>query len=163
MILKVTNELSADEKYCGLTLESLLKLHQAKAFDQRTSVLQYVIILIHRHDKEALTFPEEVATSVCEASRVNMDSIEADIQSLSMGFQQHRALVMELMMIQKEKTNKEKDENDVKINDMVENDSTSHINNTIINGDDKAHDGMMNSTDMHCCYRHGDGIVIYIL
>ena len=96
MILKVTNELSAGVKHVGLTLESLLKLHNAKAFDQRTSVLQYVIMLIYRHDLEALTFPEEIATSSHEASRMGLDSIEGDIRSLSQGFQQHKSFVIEL-------------------------------------------------------------------
>jgi hypothetical protein len=96
VILKVTNELSADEKHVGLTLDSLLKLHNAKAFDQRTSVLQYVIMLIYRHDLNALTFPEEVGTSSYEASRVGLDSIDGDIRSLLQGFQQHKSFVVEL-------------------------------------------------------------------
>lgn len=96
MILKVTNELSADEKHVGLTLESLLKLHSAKAFDQRTSVLQYVIMLIYRHDLDALTFPEEIGTSSQEASRIALDSIDVDVRSLSLGFQQHKSFVLEL-------------------------------------------------------------------
>jgi len=96
VILKVTNELSADEKHMGLTLDSLLKLHNAKAFDQRTSVLQYVIMLIYRHDLEALTFPEEIGTSSCEASRLGLDSIEGDIRGLSLGFQQHKSFVLDL-------------------------------------------------------------------
>jgi hypothetical protein len=96
VILKVTNELSADEKHVGLTLDSLLKLHNAKAFDQRTSVLQYVIMLIYRHDLDALTFPEEVGISSQEASRVGLDSIDGDIRSLSQGFQQHKSFVVEL-------------------------------------------------------------------
>ena len=42
----------------GFTLDSLQKLNSAKAFDKKTSVLQYVITLIFRNDPDCLQFPE---------------------------------------------------------------------------------------------------------
>lgn len=38
----------------GFTVDSLLKLNSAKAYDKKTTVLQYVIKLLMRNDSDAL-------------------------------------------------------------------------------------------------------------
>lgn len=76
-ILKVGNQLNEGEDHKGFTVDSLLKLNSAKAFDKKTSVLQYVVKLILRNDEEALKFPEELK-NIAEASRFGLDGIISD-------------------------------------------------------------------------------------
>ena len=49
-ILKVGNQLNDGADHAGFTVDSLLKLQSAKAFDKKTSILQYVVMLINRND-----------------------------------------------------------------------------------------------------------------
>lgn len=76
-ILKVGNQLNDDKVHHGFTLDSLLKLNSAKAFDKKTSVLQYVIILLYRHDESALNFPATLH-DLNDASRLQLDPINND-------------------------------------------------------------------------------------
>lgn len=80
-ILKVANQLN-DEQQAGITVESLVKLATIKAFDKKTSVLQYVIMLIFRHDADALKFPEDLV-HLAEASRLGMDNLVSENQGLA--------------------------------------------------------------------------------
>ena len=73
-ILKVGNQLNDGADHAGFTVDSLLKLQSAKAFDKKTSILQYVVMLIHRNDTNCLHFTDDL-THVPEASRLSMDSI----------------------------------------------------------------------------------------
>ena len=60
-ILKIGNQLNDQEgaeRQAGFTVDSLLKLQNAKAFDKKTSILQYVVTLIHRSDVNCLYFNE---------------------------------------------------------------------------------------------------------
>jgi hypothetical protein len=73
-ILKIVNQLSEGEELKGITVESLLKLSTAKAFDKKTSVLQYVIMLITRHYADALQFPDDLKY-LFDVSRLSLDTI----------------------------------------------------------------------------------------
>lgn len=42
----------------GFTLDSLLKLNTAKAFDKKTSILHYLVMLARRNDPTLLEFKE---------------------------------------------------------------------------------------------------------
>ena len=76
-ILKVGNQMNDGAEHLGFTLDALLKLQSAKAFDKKTSVLQYVIMLIQRNDEDSLLFPEDLV-HVAEASRLTMESVQSD-------------------------------------------------------------------------------------
>ena len=94
-ILKVGNQLNDGEQH-GFTLDSLLKLNSAKAFDKKTSVLQYVISLIFRSDNaDCLKFPEDLS-HVNEASRITLDSIASEKQILRDEFDTNFAVVLEM-------------------------------------------------------------------
>jgi hypothetical protein len=80
-ILRVGNQLNDGEKHAGFTLDSLLKLQSAKAFDRKTSVLQYVITLIFRNDPDCLLFPNDIA-SIAEAARLTLDNIQQEKKGL---------------------------------------------------------------------------------
>ena len=69
----------------GFTLDSLLKLQAAKAFDNKTTILNYVIKLIHRNDATCLYFPEDLV-HVSEASRLIFDSVTGERKMLRAGY-----------------------------------------------------------------------------
>jgi hypothetical protein len=81
VILKVGNQLNDGEAHKGFTVDSLLKLNSAKAFDKKTSVLQYVITLIFRNDEDCLRFPDDLK-HVSEAARMSMDTIISEKNGL---------------------------------------------------------------------------------
>lgn len=60
----------------AFTLDSLLKLKDAKAFDQKTTIMQYLVRLIMRHDPEILDFKHDLKR-VPKASRYNVLRIAA--------------------------------------------------------------------------------------
>jgi hypothetical protein len=80
-ILKVGNQLNDGEVHKGFTVDSLLKLQSAKAYDKKTTVLQYVITLISRNDEDCLKFPEELK-HVSDASRLSFDTITTERAAL---------------------------------------------------------------------------------
>ena len=41
-------------------MDALLKLPTAKAFDKKTTILQYVIMVLDRNDASALDFPAQL-------------------------------------------------------------------------------------------------------
>jgi hypothetical protein len=67
----MNDEGGASQHLTGFTLDSLLKLQSAKAFDKKTSILQYVITLIFRNDENCLCFPDDL-TNVGTASRYTL-------------------------------------------------------------------------------------------
>ena len=85
-ILKVGNQMNDGKKHVGFTLDSLLKLQSAKAFDKKTSILQYVIMLIHRNDEKCLQFPKELS-HCAEASRLTLDSAYQEQVALRKGLE----------------------------------------------------------------------------
>jgi hypothetical protein len=84
-ILKVGNQLNDGEEHKGFTVDSLLKLQSAKAYDKKTTVLQYVITLIFRNDEDCLKFPDELK-HVAEASRLSFDIIVSEKTALRQEF-----------------------------------------------------------------------------
>ena len=94
-ILKVGNQMNDGEQHLGFTLDSLLKLQSAKAFDKKTSILQYVIMLIHRNDESCLSFPEDL--SHCqEASRLTLDSAQQEQVALRQGLEASLRVIAEI-------------------------------------------------------------------
>jgi hypothetical protein len=94
-ILKVGNQLNDGEEHKGFTLDSLLKLQSAKAFDKKTSILQYVIMLIFRNDPDCLRFNEDLK-HVSEASRLTFESVAAEKSALKDEFDANFKIVMDI-------------------------------------------------------------------
>eukprot|EP00977_Amphora_coffeiformis_P022275 scaffold10723_cov164-Amphora_coffeaeformis.AAC.3 len=86
MILTLVNTINTggEEKGVaqGFSLEALLKLNEAKAFDKKTSVLQYLVKLVRRNDEGLLNFHKELK-HVSEAQNLMMDMLAGDIKKLS--------------------------------------------------------------------------------
>ena len=91
-ILKVGNQMNDGEENAGFSLDSLLKLQSAKAFDKKTSILQYVIVLIYRNDENCLQFPDDL-TNVSEASRITLDSVSSEATQLRQGLDEACAVI----------------------------------------------------------------------
>lgn len=83
-ILKVGNQMNDGEDNAGFSLDTLLRLQSAKAFDKKTSILEYVITLIHRNDENCLAFPDDLA-NVSEASRITLESVQSEAVGLRQG------------------------------------------------------------------------------
>jgi Formin Homology 2 Domain len=94
-ILKVGNQMNDGEKHLGFTLDSLLKLQSAKAFDKKTSILQYVIMLIHRNDEQCLRFPDDLA-HCAEAARLTLDSAQQEQVALRQGLEASLRVIAEI-------------------------------------------------------------------
>ena len=94
-ILKVGNQMNDGEKHLGFTLDSLLKLQSAKAFDKKTSILQYVIMLIHRNDERCLAFPDDLK-HCAEASRLTLDSAQQEQVALRQGLEASLRVIAEI-------------------------------------------------------------------
>ncbi|CAE7701703.1 Daam2, partial [Symbiodinium microadriaticum] len=80
-ILKVGNQMNDGEQHLGFTVDSLLKLQNAKAFDKKTSILQYVVMVIQRNDESCLLFPEDL-THLTESERMSLSQISQELDTL---------------------------------------------------------------------------------
>ncbi|KAJ1440629.1 hypothetical protein B484DRAFT_140080 [Ochromonadaceae sp. CCMP2298] len=94
-ILRVGNQLNDGEQHSGFTLDSLLKLQSAKAFDRKTSVLQYVVTLIHRNDPDCLRFPDDLP-HIAEAARLKLEDVGGEKKVLREEFDRNCQIVGEI-------------------------------------------------------------------
>lgn len=83
-ILKVGNALNDDADQVAFSIASLPTLAAAKAFDNKTSILQYVVMLIQKNDPACLLFPDELSHTAA-ASRFPMAVVTAEVSSLCTG------------------------------------------------------------------------------
>lgn len=84
IVLNVGNRLntagpSTKGKAGAFTLESLLKLNQAKAFDKKTTFLHYIIVIVKRNDEELLTFKDDLS-AVFLAGKIYWDQCILDLE-----------------------------------------------------------------------------------
>jgi hypothetical protein len=82
VVLKLGNKLNVGAKQVNaFTLDSLIKLKDAKAFDKKTSVMQFLIRLVQRQEPDTLNFREDLA-NVPNASQVSTLTILTELKSL---------------------------------------------------------------------------------
>lgn len=97
LILEVTNELSGNEKHVGLKLESLLLLHITKAYDLKTTILDYIIILLYRFDKDiVLSCPEDLIVTINTILKIDLDVIIQDIEALHKNYNQCKDFISQV-------------------------------------------------------------------
>lgn len=65
----------------AFTLDSLLKLSQAKAFDKKTTFLHYVVMIVHRNNEILLNFTDDLPT-VLKADKVYWDQCLQDLEEV---------------------------------------------------------------------------------
>ncbi|EWM29955.1 formin like protein [Nannochloropsis gaditana] len=69
----------------GITLDSLLKLPEAKAHDRKTSILHGLIQVIKKNEPDVLAFTEDLQ-SVRPASKILLELVLAEIRELEAGW-----------------------------------------------------------------------------
>jgi len=86
--LKLGNTLNAmggrGKDVVAITLDSLLKLHEAKAFDKKTSVLQYLVTIIDKNDKDILNVSTDLLPAL-KAERIMLELLTKSIADLQEG------------------------------------------------------------------------------
>eukprot|EP00536_Pseudo-nitzschia_multiseries_P013633 jgi/Psemu1/212264/e_gw1.595.26.1 len=84
IILTVVNEINTGGEgnlAIGFTLDALLKLNEAKAFDKKTSVLHYVVKLVKKNDESLLAFENDLS-HVLPAESVLLDTVVGDLKAI---------------------------------------------------------------------------------
>jgi len=85
--LKLGNALNtggSNEEVKAITLDSLLKLAEAKAFDRQTSVLHYLVSIVEKNDADVLKLSEDFVP-VKAAERVAMEMLAQELKSMNKG------------------------------------------------------------------------------
>jgi aryl carrier-like protein len=96
VILKVGNQLNDEEELIGFTVDSLVMLQYQKAFDKKTSILQYIVRLVSRNDEACLLFPEEDLVHLTESETLSMDQILSEMSLLSSSHQSCKEILNEI-------------------------------------------------------------------
>ena len=65
----------------AFTIESLLKLNQAKAFDKKTTFLHYIVLVVLRHNDSLTSFKDDLS-SVLKSDKIYWDQIETDLEEV---------------------------------------------------------------------------------
>ncbi|CAN0381512.1 unnamed protein product [Ascophyllum nodosum] len=91
IILKLGNQLNEGQT-TGFTLDSLLKLNTAKAFDKKTSILHYLVILAKRNDPSLLDFKDDLKHAF-PASRLLISTITTELDDLNKAFASFKRVV----------------------------------------------------------------------
>ena len=84
VVLKVGNQLNQGGKTRAFTLDSLLKLSTTKAFDNKTTVLDYLVKVVMKHQGAALDFKSELC-HVQAAQRMSLLLMEGEANELEAG------------------------------------------------------------------------------
>jgi hypothetical protein len=85
MILMLGNQINtggSGRMAQGFSLDALLKLDEAKAFDKKTSVLQYLVKLVKTNDSDLLNVREEIP-SLGTAENVVVDGLVNELNQLN--------------------------------------------------------------------------------
>lgn len=77
----------------AFTIESLLKLNQAKAFDKKTTFLQYIIMVVKRHNIDLVDFKDDLQ-SVLKADKIYWDQIENDLEQVESQLENVRKIAL---------------------------------------------------------------------
>lgn len=73
---------SGEQNKAGaFTLDSLLKLNQAKAFDKKTTFLNYIVLIVQRNNELLLKFDDDIQ-GVITAERVYWDQCVSDLEDV---------------------------------------------------------------------------------
>jgi len=65
----------------AFTLDSLLKLKQAKAFDKKTTFLHYIVLIVRRNNELLLNFKDDIPT-VYTSDKIFWDQCVADLEEV---------------------------------------------------------------------------------
>lgn len=77
----------------AFTLDSLLKLNQAKAFDRKTTFLNYIILIVHRNNEILLNFKDDLP-AVFKADKVFWDQCLSDLDEVESQLENVRKIAL---------------------------------------------------------------------
>jgi hypothetical protein len=110
-----TAGVNSQRKAGAFSLESLLKLNQAKAFDKKTTFLHYVVLIVRRNNELLLRFQDDLPT-VLKADKVYWDQCLADLEEVENQLENVRRISLYQARIQQEyrlkRRNPREDDND---------------------------------------------------
>jgi hypothetical protein len=96
-VLNIGNKLntagSGQRKANAFTLESLLKLGQAKFFDKKTTVLDYVVLVVCRNNEFLTRFSDDLPT-VFMASKIHWEQCLADLDEVESQLENRQKLTL---------------------------------------------------------------------
>ncbi len=77
----------------AFTLNSLLKLNQAKAFDKKTTFLHYVVVVMRRNNEDLLGFKDDLS-NVMKAEKIYWDQCVTDLEEVENQLENVRKLAL---------------------------------------------------------------------
>lgn len=78
----------------AFTLDSLLKLNQAKAFDKKTTLLHYVILVVRRNNELLIRFSDDLP-SISKAEKVYWDQCMSELDQIENQLENVRKLALD--------------------------------------------------------------------
>jgi len=96
IVLNIGNRLNTagntqKRKAGAFSIKSLLKLNQAKAFDNKTTFLHYVVLVVQRNSEELLDFKEDLP-SVSKADKIYWDQCVGELEEVETQLENVRKL-----------------------------------------------------------------------
>jgi hypothetical protein len=110
---------SRQSKAGAFTLDSLLKLSQAKAFDKKTTFLHYVVMIVHRNNEILLNFTDDLPTCL-RADKIYWDQCLQDLEEVENQLENVRRISVYEAVARKHnlRNHEKKDDDDDSIGDL---------------------------------------------
>ena len=98
IVLNIGNRLNTagpgeKRKAGAFTIKSLLKLNQAKAFDNKTTFLHYVVLVVQRNNEFLLDFKEDLPTTL-KADKIFWDQCVNELEEVETQLENVRKLAL---------------------------------------------------------------------
>lgn len=98
IVLNIGNRLNTagpgeKRKAGAFSIKSLLKLNQAKAFDNKTTFLHYVVLVVQRNNEDLLDFKEDLPT-VSKADKIFWDQCVNELEEVETQLENVRKLAL---------------------------------------------------------------------
>jgi hypothetical protein len=107
----------------AFTLDSLLKLNQAKAFDKKTTFLNYIVLIVRRNNELLLNFKSDLPT-VFEADKIFWDQCIADLEEVENQLENVRKIALyqaqQAQSFRRRRKTKPRDDPDESLSDSEE-------------------------------------------
>lgn len=142
IVLNIGNRLNTagpgqKRKAGAFSIKSLLKLNQAKAFDNKTTFLHYVVLVVQRNSEALLDFKDDLPT-VSKADKIYWDQCVRELEEVETQLENVRKLALYeaktnkiLYKLPKKKTPEEdNDSDDLSVDSMSLEDEVSLLRST---------------------------------
>jgi len=93
----------------AFSLDSLLKLNQAKAFDKKTTFLHYIVLIVQRNNDLLLNFADDLPT-VAKADKIYWDQCLSDLEEVENQLENVRRISLHEARNRKQRTHDSKNQ-----------------------------------------------------